>query len=1080
MKKITKILLLVLSLSLICGIIAVAAFAETETAITGIRVDNSGDFENMTVTEIKTGSGQVITNLDSDNNAAKYVTFKYQGSGEGKIVTNPVDNNTYITVDFAGTTGSTHYIQTYTKPNGWGTYTADTNEYYNEIKYYVADFDVAWFDVANYNGAGSFNPYAVYTNAAGSGRVAVDGNFGITFSKADGKVVAKFKGGDGTGYEVGNEKWSHVTWIMEPIIITDDAGENIKIKQYLAIDGIVVGVHEWTSTTAASTVYDGDRTRIYSLDIRFNPFGSAGAAGCTDNFNFRTFLPEYNGNLADVLAGGVDADLTTFESNLYDAAKMPAALPEASVGEGDAKTYYATLEEAIAAAAGATVTLERSVSGIEVNEPVVIACGDYTITGAKVGGGLVGGYDAETKTWAAKDASEFDITYTTADGLAGLTASADAFLTALNNVADGGVITLYADAVYTPAANIKVLKDVTLNLNGHVLDMLTTYKGQYFQIGSGKTFTVLGEEEGSALIAGYSKGANAAGGTLFSSTGTNATITLKGKGLFVSCAALYGAWGNYHVTINIEDCYLNHNGATENSYNVYISSGSGNAAAFTLNIKNAVVKGLTAGVYSEKTTVQSTVNIENSVILSQILTASSSTTNINAVVNVKGNSYINGSLNKATKVNVTGENNYFTTNDWVDKATFEEGVALMNATDATFEHVNYGHSWVVSGAGAEWDHAATIAVTAAPETKTYAYKAAVGITVNFYDGENLLGFAIGEPGMKVIGPAAGAAYPVADGWVMATKSYAYTIPANAKAAINVDIKDVTEFDYAYSKGAPSIYTNYDITDNLCNNLYVPTTLPEGIENFKVYLDKVEGNGRSLTPGYTINGQAYSVTSRWPGGTGADGAMLYIIKFTYEGVEFTFNADTNITGYAKKVYDIYKDDAEKVEQMTALLQYVDAANRLGGFTPTTAFTELYDEVKANYTVREVPVAEGNVDALSAYLGGAELYAGYNAGLMFEIKDTEVTFKIVGSNGTIDGIVGDKGVSAGYYGTGNYNFGIWAAAPFTIQVIDGEGEVIAEGEYSLAAYYNSVKATASEDELAVIQAIYVLGAIGNVNK
>ena len=499
MKKSIKILILVLSLALICSALVVAAFADTTEEITGIRLDNSGDFENMTVTEIASGSSAVYTDLDTDNNAANPVTFKYQGNGEGKIVTNPVDNNTYITVDFAGTTsGNSHYIQTYTQPNGWGTYTADSNEYYNEIKYYVADFDVAWFDVANYNGAGSFYPYAVYSDVAGSSRVAVDSNFGISFSKSNGKVVAKFKGGDGTGYELGNEKWSHVTWIMEPIIITDDAGQNIKIKQYLAIDGTVVGVHEWTSTTAASAVYNGDRTRIYSLDMRFNPFGSAGAAGCADNYNFRTFLPEYNGNLATVLAGGIGADLTTFESNLYDADAMPYGKTVATNGE----TPYDSLQKAIdAAAEGDTITLCSNVTGtVTVGKDITINYGDYTMAAPVTANKLVAVNDETNKAYTFEPA---DIEYVKS----GVT-----YYALLSDSASFSNVISNATAETT----IKFLQDVELDLNA------TISVGKILTFDLGSNTVIFNQTTDSEFRFDVSKDLTVQNGTMYSvCTGPN-------------------------------------------------------------------------------------------------------------------------------------------------------------------------------------------------------------------------------------------------------------------------------------------------------------------------------------------------------------------------------------------------------------------------------------------------------------------------------------------------------------------------------------------------------------------------------
>ena len=748
MKKSIKILTLVLSLALICGALVVAAFADdTGTTITGIRLDASGDFEspkNTTITSAESGK-QVFTNLDQDNSAKRMIQFKHQSGGEGKVVTNPIDNNTYITVDYSASNAtSNHYISAYTAINSWGTYTTDEWEYYDEFKYYVVDFDVAWFDVDNYDGTGSFYPYTVCTNAAGSGRTDLSGKFGVVFSKVNGKVVAKFRGNTGeTGYELGNDEWSHVTWIMEPIVFTDtDGTQNLKIKQYLAIDGEVVGTYEFTNAVAATSMYNGNRVRYYTLDVRFNPFGSKGSAGCADNYNFRTLMPEYNGNLATVLAGGVGADLTAFESSLYtDSYVKPAHAAMAKVGE----TAYTSVEAAIAAAAGTqNVVLQHNASNVVVDQVTTIECGTYTLTNPVATNGLVALQDTENNVWTFKNPEDvYLLTYTNGDTVTGIEiGTADAFKTAITNVTDGGVITLYNDVAYAGTATgngaieFSVSKSVTINLNGHLLDLLTTAKHTTFNVGAGKTFTILGEEEGSALIHGYSKSANSAGGTLFGS-GDGSTITLKGKGLFVSCAALYGQWSDIAVTINIEDCYLNHNGATENSCNVYISNGAGTKVAFTVNIKNATVNGLTTGVNNSGSSIDCVINVENSVILSSLF-ASNSTYNPRTVVNVKGNSYIASPLTEAKAVNVTGENNYFTSSDWTGKATFESGVSLANE-ETVVAHTNYTHPWVVSAQYAEWDKEATLVISKEEVSKTYAYKTTTGPVEYFfeyvYDGE---------------------------------------------------------------------------------------------------------------------------------------------------------------------------------------------------------------------------------------------------------------------------------------------------------------------------------------------------------
>ena len=58
--------------------------------------------------------------------------------------------------------------------------------------------------------------------------------------------------------------------------------------------------------------------------------------------------------------------------------------------------------------------------------------------------------------------------------------------------------------------------------------------------------------------------------------------------------------------------------------------------------------------------------------------------------------------------------------------------------------------------------------------------------------------------------------------------------------------------------------------------------------------------------------------------------------------------------------------------------------------------------------------------------------------------------------------------------------WAASDITINVYDAEGQVIATGTYSLAAYYNEMKDSMTADEISLAEAMYAIAVIGDTNK
>ncbi len=1211
MKKSVKILTLVLSLALLCGALVVAAFAEGETTeIVGVRLDNSADMEDPYLTELPTVESkgtiaadglsisgtinQLSTNLDKDSGSAKAVQFKHQmgNTAIGKVVTSVYDENSYFTVETSDkmlpyyynstlkTASSGHMLNSYTSMSGWD-YIADpetrmrksgnnevgAGEYWGiDTQYFVMDVDLMWFDPANYDGTGFFYPYLGWTNAAGNSfTAAANGQFGIRFTKSGSAVVAGLQNGN-TTVSVGSDgTWSHVTYIMGFGTKVDDDGTNVVLKQYLAVDGVIVDYVEWASTVAVTDVLNGDRTLIYSRDIRLDIFGRVSttkvySSGAADNYVIRTLTKDYNGNLATVLADGVGADLTKWESNLYDADNMPFGTPIATIGD----TYYDSFNKALAAAAsGDTIVLQANVTThVVLDKLVTIECGDYTIADITAGQGYRYDYDADTKTytteatqgefylfWEACECGLGDVcdethpggidtvgweggtigaSYTkdlnwsctvgaTVYSLAGwvddngdpvdlntvitaemcddltemtlypviATESATltyvkggeliyltgdtAVKTALLGADPNTTITLYDTAKHYETVTIP--NSLTLDLNGQTLSLLCPVKQTSFTLSTGKTFTVLGEKEGSTLVHGFPKSeytetaSNVAGGTLFSGGGAGTVLNFKGAGLRVATGALYGSWAGHAMTINIEDCYINTDNGQENPATIY------HYGPITVNIKNATFGGATIGINYNVAEVgtNKVINVENSVILGSFISSSFPKVSVNLK-----NSYVAGSIS-AAEINV-GDGCYFTNNSWVDNATFDEGIALVAET-YTAQHNVYDHKFFnyKDGDDLVWDHEVSLTYTPSVSEVTYAYQSCKVVNVTFKDGETTLGTAAGKAGAKVIGPTTGTTEAVADGWILATKSYAYTIPEDATADIVVDIANVTEYGYAYAAGTPKLYANYRLTDNLETSLYVPAELPEGIEITEIAKDGT--SGRTLSGNYTIGGVAYTATHAWPNAWSADEGTYWDITYSYDGTNVTYRVTVDVVNYATKVVDIYATDLEKIQQVTALLQYVEAANKIKAVTISNGLSETLAALKEKVTIPAVTTEYlSDLSQLRQYISGVAVSVNSSRGGSMLITPVDAT-------NTVNIIVGEKAlqteVKDGVVMLTNTSLCNWAAKDLTIQVLDADGAVLATGTYSLAAYYNEMASMATADQLALLEAMYALAAIGNTN-
>ena len=1157
MKKSARILTLVLSLAIICGALAVASFASDETRIIGIMSDFSTDFTGGK--SVGTANGTVVPEF----------TVNHKGSGVANVITNPYDENSYFSWSYEENVGTATGNFSHICPKPGHSWVDPTNgkedlfkEYYwKNNDYYVVDLDV-WFpkDVPGTGTRVYFFNYYVDQTVSGDKIVVGDSTestnvIGWSFLNSP-SGAPRMTTGSGESYAILDGAWNHLT----AIIASEVVDNSVVLTCYTALNGTIVDKFTYTLDSAASNnstnAYKGDWTLWYpkTLRVDFGGNDNNGNIMNLDNVSLRRITYDYNGNLADVLKGGVGTETSAWESDLYDADKMPFSRPVAYVGN----TAYDHLQKAVdAAEAGSVITLAADVkSEVMIDKLITIECGEYEMAAPTTAPGLVyeydevanvyttvttqdvlyiiweecpcglddcdqthpGGVEAEgylnnklsqyyeaagksinwTKVvgpktytlagWMDEEGNVYDLdatitqemidnvllTLTPVIGVksipitytkAGTTYHETDIYVAIANADDGSTIVFEDNVKLGKESTLNVTKNLTIDLNGYCFDLMTVKKFTGINIGAGKTFTVTSSRAGASLVRAYPTAVTKFGGTLFSSAGHGSTINLNN--IIVSTAALYGNWSDFTVTLNIDNCYVNADGAGDNPAFVY------HKGILTANIKNSIFKGSNANFGINNTNEGSVINAENSTFINNIVDG----TYNNCVLNLKG-CYVSGSI-RARKINVDA-GCYFTENTWATNASFATGVTLVGKKFET-SHTNYTHPWIVNEVNSTfvWDNAASIVFTETVTERTYWFNTVKGIIVTFKDGETILGTATGEAGKKVIGPVAGTPESVADGWVLATKSYAYSIPTTATDDITVDIKDVTEFEYKYEAGAPEFYYNYRLTDNLATNLYAPKVLPEGIQITKTMLSS-SADPRSWSGNYTIGGKEYQLTQAWPSAWNADdNSPIWTVTFTYAGATINYTVQPSVIDYAQKIVKIYSTDADKIAQATALLQYVEASNILKNQVPASALTALLADLKTKVTLPTVPEAVGNIDALKPYISGAKVTVNSLRGgaLAFTLTDAGkaegISFKFTA-----------KGMDVGISNDGNKvctdssNLVTWGSSEITITVSDANG-VLATGTYSLAAYNTAFASEATETELSLLQSIYALAYIGNTN-
>ena len=622
----------------------------------------------------------------------------------------------------------------------------------------------------------------------------------------------------------------------------------------------------------------------------------------------------------------------------------------------------------------------------------------------------------------------------------------NAFKDAITNADAGTTVKLIGNTKYAGAA-LAVSKTLTLDLNGYVLQAVSTKdqvasKPGLFAL-STADFTVVGEQEGSALINFFVDKVNVNGdGTVntsttfsnnptFSMSNSKATtLTFKGANLYVNASQLVRI-NAANKTVKIDGGTYARDAASDGMSFIY---GAGSVNNTTVEVKNATVTA--SNFITWYNTAPNTVTIDNCVLicgLGNLLNPSYGFVDVTIT-----NSYIACNPSSKNATITIGEGNYIRDNsNWDSSVVYAPGViAVAGSNKVTHEFTKTVPMVTKNDEDKFVVDESTYNILDSTREITYTKYTKTAITVNFKDGETNLATVYGDPGQKVVGPATGAAaYPVADGWVIAHPAYAYTIPADTTAvSVDVDVKTLAENGFIYTAGTPTLYLNYRLSDNLATNLYRPKVLPEGITLVDTILND-SNKGRKWEGNWTIDGVEYLSTQGWPIAWNADNDNpKWELLYTYEGTTLSYTVKANVVDYAKKVAETYAGDAKKQQQMVALLQYVEAANKLKGQTPANGLSDYLAGLKETVNLFEIAEETYDLTAVSTYIESASvgINSGRGGAINFTLTDAGkaagISYKIIGSvNNNAEIAISTSG---GVVSTDNAHLPSFGAHKFTI--------------------------------------------------
>ena len=1100
MKRTSKILILVLSLALILGAVAVVASAAT-TGITTKRTENFDKLVGAVAKDGKNPSGTVYewtmsgrwgvvekgTQADGNN----YLLYTNRGwakadtpylgtgySGAGTTARPTVAEAGTQEAPATGALSAPGSIENYpylvfefdvASPKGEFAYAAVgvQTRYATGGKYTTSNGKTTWGATLNSSSHGKGNtPLTMGTNASGS------------YIYSNNKTIY-----------VNPYEFNHVTVVFEGVLT--DTNASYRVHTYLNGE-YLASYAEQTNTgfyEKPHLTWDEVRLSLGSKDT-INANGEDGRTIAFDNVVTRLVDKSYTGNLAEVIAD--KADITEWEDNIYDPAKLPAAFPVAAIGNVE----YTTVQDALVAAKdGDTVKIINNVkTAVIVNNAftnVTIDKGNYTVE-LVAGNGME--LTSEGNVYTSKETKTKLFQYSknaqTAYGV-------DTLAAAIKDADAGSTVKLLADT-NTGSTTITIDKKIAVDLNGYTIKALTEgskSKASLFKMTTNGDITLTSSVKGGKI---FNEGWNSATGVgangVFNVQADTASLHINGNGpdgtpyltLYTGVIVLgyanafeYHIDGGMYIAVKSDqqgllDVRKGGADATVKNAVFYTPSnvfgyGGRNLAIGDSNIvmDNCIV----IGNLVKDFTSPATLTVTNTYITG---TVDPSVTNYKKVEygtgstklptdDVKNNTvgtvilgagtYVGGSINSSVKI--------------ADGYTLHD-IALTK--DLSYD----SHTWKAS-ADYTFD-ASSFNVTIA--TKAYTFKKVVGgeaITATWKDTKgNILGTStVYTGGLADIPGTLKTAGVLVEGWL----DY---IPAEWNESLIVP-DDATEITFTEKEGgkktpvvAVQLLLNIGLTTHFTYNMYIPVR-PEGIELTGVTFANSTDRLGKVSGTYTIAGQKYNRTQAWPGLAGSLNDMPAGIKFTYEGKTYAVNSTVSMTKYCDYILNEENGYSEGAKILAAsCANYIIKGNNLMSSSDKKS-GENVDKMTALLLANADRVTEMSVEGvkvpdlteISKYVASAQLVvAAYGPSIRFNLTDAGKAAKVELT--AADSTKTDY-ATKGYIQTAN-NTNILNYKSLTLTVTPEGGEKISIS-YNLQTYYLMLAGMGgTQDQLDFISAMY----------
>ncbi|MBQ8689847.1 MAG: hypothetical protein IJ515_05750 [Clostridia bacterium] len=620
-------------------------------------------------------------------------------------------------------------------------------------------------------------------------------------------------------------------------------------------------------------------------------------------------------------------------------------------------------------------------------------------------------------------------------------------------------ITLLADVVIPDTAPISISKNLTIDLNGHVLsDVKVTAK--YATFSPGANFTIKGDVEGSTVVKAHNTSGTNYQGVFIQPSSSSAVINFEGENLAVFVPCLVASWGTT-INLNIDGGYYAKGNSSDNGGYMYANA----SAKTNVSLKNATFGDIHGFDIYYTNTVPHTFTADNCIFLDYVINVfvpgltDATITNCyiasTAKFKYEASWKNNGSPADLGGSAYLGAGNWISADAEISLLKYSENIDAYDAANSivvpvqkiTFSTTN----GVVSYAIATTETTYTFQKYTADSSKL------ANVTWYDTDGTTVLGTTVGIPGLNASAPGV----PVADGWVNA--HYTDWTNANGEKTTLVPT-DATEVAFTLVAGSAADYTvgkvplwmNWAYLSHSSINVYVPANAPAGVTLTDASLN---GTNRwanlNANTGYTVADTAVNCMSVWPQIHQVDNGISVSVTFTYEGKTLTYAITANVANYVQRVLENNHSQAQK-EAIAAWAGYVIAANNAAGETTTDAFLAVYNGIAQEYLpeARELGVtAAPDVSALSTYIESVTGAVGADSlgSFVFKITPkaalTEAGYTITCSVAT------PAKKSDGNYYIQNAN-AHYLDNEFTIKVMNGE-EVVAQANYSLAGYLYSIQ-------------------------